>query len=314
MPSIRLAAVRRAVFPIFRRSTLLGGAFILLVGAPACQSRADQAAQLRLKFIDDTLLTTNDELSRDNDQAVKGIRAQVERNQRQPAELRVLRRAEAVHDSTRQLVDYLRGLRDRLLRQTDNEHYFRQLGGRREVAALLGGPGTAADTLHRQLRAYTRYLRQVAPAADSAALPPADFAEASVAGALATLASQETRLLLREAAGLAALQRRVTVNTLDHSYRVLATAEDNVVAPGTTYRANLLLAAALHRPTSFAMTANGQPVAPGPDGFGQVEFAVPSLRGAARRQARWTATITVRQYGRDSTFRVQVPYTIVPRR
>jgi GldM N-terminal domain len=301
----------RTIALISRRGALLGAVLGLLAGASACQSPGEQAAQLRLKFIDDTLLTTSEALARDNDGLVKAIHAQVDKNQRPPAELRVLRRAEAVHDSTQQLIGYLRELRGRLLRQTGNELHFRQLDGRREVAALLGR-GSAADSLHRRLRHHARYLQQLAPAPDP--LPPADFTDAAVTGALATLAGQETRLLLREAEALTVLQARVMTSVLKTSYRALAGAETNVVAPGTTYRADLLLAAALYRPTGFTMTANGQPVAAGPDGFGQVAFAVPPLRGAARRQASWVGSITVRHNGRDTTFQATVPYTIVPRR
>lgn len=301
--------------PILRHCLLLGGLPGLLAGTSACQSDASKTAQLRLKRIDDTLLAGNEELRHENDWTIKAIQAQIEKNRQPAAELRVLHQAEALRDSTRQLVSYLHQLRGRLVHQTGNELYFRQLAGHREVAALLGSSATA-DTLQRQLRTYAGYLRQIAPAADALvpSVPAPDFTGASVAGALATLAQQETLLLLREAGALATLQQRIEKNVSKKSYRALASAEDNEVMPGATYRASFGLAAALYRPTGFAMTANGAPVAIGPDGFGQVAFAVPPLGGAARRQASWVGSITVRTNGRESTFRVRVPYTIVRRR
>lgn len=59
------------------------------------------------------------------------------------------------------------------------------------------------------------------------------------------------------------------------------------------------------------MACDGQPFPVDENGYGQVEFVAPSLRGAAQPMAVWEGSISYRYDGRNSTFRVRVPYTIV---
>ncbi|MCC3156974.1 hypothetical protein LJ737_06980 [Hymenobacter sp. 15J16-1T3B] len=290
------------------RAAVCAGLIGLLLAG--CQSKERTATLLRLQFIDDTLLNSNDELLIANGNAVRGIHAQVEKNRRQPADTLVLRQAEAVHDATRALVDQLRRLRERLLRQTDNWQRFEHLDERQAVAALLqtGPPGArVADTLARRLRAHARLLQPLVPAASP--LPSFDEAEMPVVGALAALAEREARALLLEETALAYLSRQVSSGTLTTRWRPMVTAQASTVAPGATYRAELMLARVLvsASPRLLTMTADGQPVALDSAGVGHVAFGA----GAPRR-ATWQGRISYRNYGRDTTFRITVPYTVGP--
>ena len=57
------------------------------------------------------------------------------------------------------------------------------------------------------------------------------------------------------------------------------------------------------------MVCNGQPVAVGPDGVGHIRFRAPMQPGPAVR----TASVRVIQNGRDTVFRVRVPYRVAAR-
>jgi len=89
-----------------------------------------------------------------------------------------------------------------------------------------------------------------------------------------------------------------------------ASAESNVVAPGATYRAELGLVS--YYPADklkMHMTCNGQPVPIGSDGIGQASFRAPTRPGPAT----WTGAIRLNQNGRDTTFKVTVPYRVARR-
>ncbi|GAB2967763.1 hypothetical protein GCM10027048_43150 [Hymenobacter coalescens] len=317
------AAFSRCRAGLGRRTLLAGLLAGLLTG---CQSDERTAALLRLQLIDDALLSGSEQLWKANEQTLRGIQAQVERNRAnrsdQPAaDSLVLRQAQQARAATRAVVDHLRRLREQLRRQTGNLPYLKQPDEHHAVAALLqAGPAGArvADSLARHLSAHARQLRQLAPARPAAPadslleLPALTGEDMPLVGALAALAEHETRALLREEAALNRLRARIPNGVLQPRLQPLVTAQARTVAPGATYRAELLLARVLAPSAAsppLRMTADGQPVPVDAAGVGRVAFAVPA--GQTGR-AVWTGTITYRYFGRDTTFRVQVPYTIVP--
>ncbi|MBO3273524.1 GldM family protein, partial [Hymenobacter defluvii] len=83
------------------------------------------------------------------------------------------------------------------------------------------------------------------------------------------------------------------------------------VAAGTKYKAELFLTASASnlKPT---MTLNGSPLSVDPNGHGKVEFtATPGgFDAAGNAKKQWSGTIRFNQNGRDTTFKVTVPYTV----
>jgi hypothetical protein len=304
---------------VSHRALLLGAAALFGVASSCQQWQRGDTALLRLKFIDDTLLNNNNELWEANGNTIRLIETQAVKNQNQPTDIAKLRQAKAVHDSTRAVVNYMRDVREQLLRQTGTATKLAELDAHGKVAELLEEPHGTAATLQRRLNQFTSFLKQVHQVSgvqvkatqDSGGYSTADFDDASLASALATLSQRETAVLLQEQAVLAAIRAKVGATSLGLSLKPLAIAEASTVAPGATYRAELLLAHALNAPGSRSMTVNGAPITVGPDGHGQVSFTAPRLNGAAVRQAYWNGTITSHANGRDSTFRIRVPYTIV---
>lgn len=300
----------------------------------ACQPTA-QNELLQLYLLDDELALINDKAGKANEGAVKAIQAQVEKNHNQPEDLAVLRQSQAVRTETQQLIAYLRGLRQQLT-PADKAPTLADLTDRRVVAKVLLDDDQA-DSLQRQLSRYAAHIRpylgrSAGPALGTGGTDPQVqaiagtqlagqdftdlyFRDATVTDALAALTQQEARILRLESDAQAELSRRVSSDiVLFDQLNAFASAESNVVAEGETYRAELLLVAS-SRNLRAQMTANGQPVTADANGKGQVAFTTPLLPpGRSRQTAIWDGTVAIRTNGRDSTFRVRVPYTIVRRR
>ncbi|KAA9339694.1 hypothetical protein F0P96_03505 [Hymenobacter busanensis] len=306
----------RFPFPFVRRVAQLSFGAVALLGT-ACQSRhAREAAELKLLQIDGLLLNSNNALIHSNEVLLRGLQAKAEKNRNTPADLALLKQGKAVHDTSHALVERLREVREMLLRQTDNQAGIKHLGGEKEVAALMQ---SEAPRLQKVLARHAGFLQRAASAKNTTSVAPTtkttkgaiDFTDVSLAAALTALSQQEAEALLLETRTLTELQTRIGAAELTTTLRPLVTAEANTVAPGETYRAQLVLAHALNSPGALTMTANGQPLTVGADGIAHVRFVVPSLGGAARKQASWLGVIRGRWNGLDTTFQIRVPYTIV---
>ncbi|RZJ93833.1 MAG: gliding motility protein GldM, partial [Hymenobacter sp.] len=91
-----------------------------------------------------------------------------------------------------------------------------------------------------------------------------------------------------------------------------ASAESNTVAAGTKYKAELFLTAAASG-LKQNMTYNGSALAVDPKtNHGKIEFTARpgSFDAAGNAKASWTGSIRINQNGRDTTFKVTVPYTV----
>lgn len=307
----------------------------LLGGLLACQPTPTEHELLRLRLLDDELMAINDKVGKANSGSVKSIQAQVEKNHNQPGDVAVLTKAQAVRAETQQLVAYLRGLRHTLT-SVEAAPSVDQLADRRTVAAALLSSGRA-DSLQGRLSRYSAHLRpylklrtellpstdwadEQGPALAAAPLPGQRFADfyfrdATTGEALAALAQQEAHVLRLESEALSNLSLTVGSSNLTFdTIGAYASAESSTVAEGQTYRAEMFLTASASA-LKARMTLNGQPLQVGPDGKGQVVFTAPPLPpGQNRRTAYWAGSVAIRYHGRDTTFRVKVPYTILRRR
>lgn len=317
-----LSALRRWLLP-----GLLGGLL-------ACHSGSGATTLLRLQLLADELTLINDKVGKANNDAVESIQTMVEKNHNLPKDVQVLRQCVEVRTKTQQLRAYLRELQ-RQLSPAGETPTLAQLADTAAVAELLLRGGQA-DTLQRRLDRYAAFIRQYI---SYSTVPPLTatgddpriraiigekrarrsfrelfFQDASVGVALAVLARQEAAVLRRESDALRELSMRVGSGCGFDKIGVFAAAESNVVAEGETYRAEMFLttSATGARPR---MMLNGQPLVVGPDGKGHVALTAPRLApGQNRQTVTWEGAITLPNRGRDTTFRVRVPYTIIPRR
>jgi gliding motility-associated protein GldM len=313
------------------RQKMIGMMYLVLTALLALQ--VNSAILLKFKFIDDSLLSVNDKTSVAADGTIKGIQAAVVKNQNQARDKAVLAQSEEIRQKTKDVVSYLRGVREQLLKATENTSTeITNMSGEDKVAiTMLGGKknGIAYTTMKPKLNEYAQYMKQFLPDATPLALDGKEdnrvtkdqrtknFAELNfentpVVAALATISQKETEILKMEADALQKQAEKVGAKTIVFDkIGAFASAESNTVAAGTKYKAELFLTASA---TSISprMTLNGSPLSVGPDGKGKVEFTARpgGFDASGNAKASWTGTIRFNQNGRDTTFTVKVPYTV----
>ena len=314
------------------RQKMIGMMYLVLTALLALQ--VNSAILLKFKFIDDSLLGVNDKTSVAADGTIKGIQAAVLKNQNQARDKAVLQESEAIRSKTKEMTAYLRGLREKLLKATENTGpEMTNLSGEDKVAiTMLGGKnnGLAYTELKPKLNEYSDFIKKYVPSATALALDGKEdsrvteksqktknFAELNfentpVVAALATISQKETEVLKYEAEALSAQAQKVGAKTIVFDkIGAFASAESNTVAAGTKYKAELFLTASASS-ISPRMTLNGSSLSVGPDGHGKVEFTARpgGFDASGNAKSSWTGTIRFNQNGRDTTFTVKVPYTI----
>ncbi|UOG77200.1 gliding motility protein GldM [Hymenobacter tibetensis] len=308
--------------------------YLVLTALLALQ--VNSAILLKFKFLDDSLFGINEKVSKDHDGTVKGIAAQVEKNRNTPKDVAILKQSEQVRERTKQMIDYLRGVRDKLVAATENvkgKNEYKNMSAEDKVAiTMLGGKRDgAAYEMKSKLNEYSDYIKKIIPNATPLALDAKEdpmvtdpeqrsknFAELNfentpLVAALATLSQKETEVLKYESDALSKLSQEIggSIIVFD-KVGAFASAESNTVAAGTKYKADLFLTASATglRPT---MTLNGSPLSvDASTGKGKVEFTARpgAFDAAGNAKAQWTGTIRFKQNGRDTTFKVTVPYTV----
>jgi hypothetical protein len=256
--------------------------FLLLAGADGWAALRHYSQQNRLHQqlaqLTAVLIVENDRVSHFAEGTVMGIKAAVVKNNNQPADIALLRRAEALQGSVEQLQETLGGYGDQL----------RHTAGRKIAAPLQRlympisaglGKEELQQALARQLTTYIDTLRRLNIAvANAALLPVPDFTNnIPVTEALADLTRLESEILTYQTCALQRLGRRVGAKRwLSHPLAV-ATAQANVVAPGDTYRAQLGLVVYFSaNELRMQMACNGRPVPTDFAGVGQVRFRAPT--------------------------------------
>lgn len=314
------------------RQKMIGMMYLVLTALLALQ--VNSAILLKFKFLDDSLFGINEKVAKSNDGTVKGIQAQVEKNRNQPSDVAVLRQSEEIRDRAKEMVTYIRGVREKLLTATENKgkNEFKNMSAEDKVAiTMLGGKRDGAGyALKDELNKYSSYIQKFVPGATPLALDAKDdamvlekaqknknFAELNfentpVVAALAVLSQKEAEVLKYESDALAAQSAKVGGNVIVFDrIGAFASAESNTVAAGTKYKAELFLTASASG-LNPSMTLNGSPLRVGPDGKGKIEFtAAPGgFDDAGNAKKSWSGTIRFKQNGRDTTFKVTVPYVV----
>lgn len=287
---------------------------LLLVGAGSWATLRSYRQQTRLhqqlEELTQVLTTENDLASRNAQHTVKGIEAAVAKNRNQPTDRALLRHAKAIQTCAEQLVETLRTYGDQLRRATSNKEAVPL----QHPNAAIGSESAKKQrqALAKQLAAYNDTLRQSGAAEATAAplLAPTFEATTPVADALADLSRLEGEVLARQTPALKHISERVGARQWPMHPVATATAESNVVAPCGTYRAQLGVVSYFSaNELRMTITCNGQPISVDHNGIGLVRFRAPSRPGPAT----WTGTIRLNSNGRDTTFKVKVPYRVARR-
>jgi gliding motility-associated protein GldM len=323
------------------RQKMIGMMYLVLTALLALQVQS--AVILKFKFIDDSLLSVNDKTSNTADGTIKGIEAAVAKNNNQAVDKAVLAKSEEIRQKTKETIAYLREVRDKLVVAGGNPKgatEYKDINAEDVVATTMIGSGDKKNglgyPLKNKLNEYSNYIKEFVPDAKQLALDGKDdvrvttakdqttkeqkskdfaqlnFESTPLAAALATLSQKETEVLKLEADALSAQAQKVGAKTIVFDkLGAFASAESQTVAAGTKYKAELFLTASASniRPS---MTYNGSPLSVGPDGHGKVEFTARpgNFDQAGNAKASWTGTIRLNQAGRDTTFKVTVPYVV----
>jgi len=316
------------------RQKMIGMMYLVLTALLALQ--VNSAILLKFKFIDDSLTDVNGKTETAADNTVKGIEAAVAKNRNQAGDVAVLKKSQEIRDETKKVIDYLNEVRDNLYKATENTkggNDYKNMSAEDKVAiTMLGGKQNGlAYPMQKRLNDYSAYIKEFVPDAQPLALdakndtriaPSSEqkhknFAELNfentpVVAALAVLSQKETEVLKYQADALQKQAEKVGAKTIVFDkLGAFASAESNTVAAGTKYKADLFLTASASN-LKPSMTYNGSSLAVGPDGHGKVEFTARpgSFDQAGNAKSSWTGTIRLNQAGRDTTFKVTVPYTI----
>jgi gliding motility-associated protein GldM len=314
------------------RQKMIGMMYLVLTALLALQ--VNSAILLKFKFLDDSLLGVNEKVDKANAGQIESIQAQVKKNQSQKQDLAVLEQSKEVRERTKAMVAYLRDVRDKLVAKTENvkgKNEYKNMSAEDKVAELMlgGNKNGIAYPLKTELNKYSDYIKAYVPDAKTLALDAKDdpgvtekeqksknFAELNfentpLVAALAVLSQKEAEVLEYEADALSRLAEKVGAKTIVFDkISAFASAESNTVAAGTKYKADLFLTASASSLTPV-MTLNGSPLKV-TDGKGKIEFtATPgafNAEGVAKKT--WSGTVRIRNAGRDTTFKVTVPYMV----
>jgi len=316
------------------RQKMIGMMYLVLTALLALQ--VNSAILLKFKFIDDSLTDVNAKTDKAAEGTIKGIQEAVAKNRNQAADQAVLKQSEEIRSKTKEVVAYLASVREKLVAATENDkgkNEYKNMSAEDKVAiTMLGGTRNGlAYPMQKTLNDYSSYIGQFVPGAtplaldaktDSRVTDPEqknkNFAELNfentpLVAALAVLSQKETEVLKYEADALQKQAEKVGAKTIVFDkLGAFASAESNTVAAGTKYKAELFLTAAASG-LKQNMTYNGSALAVDPKtNHGKIEFTARpgNFDAAGNAKASWTGSIRINQNGRDTTFKVTVPYTV----
>jgi gliding motility-associated protein GldM len=315
------------------RQKMIGMMYLVLTALLALN--VNSAILQKFKLIDDSLVDVNAKTDKAADGTVKGIQEAVAKNRNQAADQQVLKQSEEIREKTKEMVAYIDQVRDKLITATENSKAgdFHNMEATDKVAiTMLGGAKNGlAYPLKDKLNGYADFIKQYVPDAAPLALDAKvdpkvtdkeqkgknfaefNFENTPVVAALAVLSQKETEVLKYQADALQKQAEKVGAKTIVFDkLGAFASAESNTVAAGTKYKAELFLTAAASG-LKQNMTYNGSPLAVDPKtNHGKIEFTARpgNFDAAGNAKANWTGSIRINQNGRDTTFRVTVPYTV----
>jgi gliding motility-associated protein GldM len=315
------------------RQKMIGMMYLVLTALLALN--VNSAILQKFKLIDDSLVDVNAKTDKAADGTVKGIQEAVAKNRNQAADQQVLKQSEEIREKTKEMVAYIDQVRDKLIAATENskagEFHNMEATDKVAVTMLGGAKNGLAYPLKDKLNGYADYIKQYVPDAAPLALDAKvdpkvtdkeqkgknfaefNFENTPVVAALAVLSQKETEVLKYQADALQKQAEKVGAKTIVFDkLGAFASAESNTVAAGTKYKAELFLTAAASG-LKQNMTYNGSPLAVDPKtNHGKIEFTARpgNFDASGNAKANWTGSIRINQNGRDTTFRVTVPYTI----
>ena len=272
-----------------------------------------------------------------NIQKIKSISKAVEDAGRRANDVAVLEKAKKIRKLTDKALSELEAMKIRLVEITGGTENNVPVGMKDEdkVAEymILNKNGlklkTILNTYNTQLiklvdyKSFTPHAIAIEPKNDPRILDKKqkkknfsvyNFANTPLIAALPTLSQFETEIINREADALKSLADQVGAEDLAFDQiKLIANAESRVVAAGTKYKADLIVAASSSALTP-AMTVDGRKISvDGSSKFGQVEFTASAGKydKEGRAQKSYKAKVVLDQGGVRKVIEEVIPYTVV---
>ncbi|TAE75938.1 MAG: gliding motility protein GldM [Bacteroidetes bacterium] len=134
----------------------------------------------------------------------------------------------------------------------------------------------------------------------------ANFGQTPVVAAMAVLTQKQNEIIRYEQEVLKKLVSGDMSSELKFDkIRAVATADANIVALGSEYKAEMYITASSSK-SGASMTYNGSSVRVDPDGVGEVKFTA-----SGKGEQSWKGTITIKQRGKDTTFTFTKKFEVV---
>jgi gliding motility-associated protein GldM len=324
------------------RQKMIGMMYLVLTALLALQ--VSSAIIQKFQFLDDSLQQAVEVSNKANGDTQAKIAKQVKDS---PKDQYVLTKADQVRAETSKLIGYIHGLRKSMIDTTGGRDEDGSYIGAKEeelVAGMMvgteGQKKAKGYVLQNMLNAYVVSVSAIVGNDPESKLPSVpvrkiamdgnedpmfksdpekkneNFAQLSfdhtpMVAALAVLSTKEADVRKIETEALEALARLVGASTIkfDNVFAV-ATAKSGIVAAGLDYEAELFLAASSSA-ANPVMTRNGASV-PVEGGRGKIKFRAQAgnYDAEGNSKQKWTGAISIKNKGRDTTFKIEVPYVV----
>jgi len=272
-------------------------------------------------------------LKDNSDNSLKMLKVSVKKNGNTREGLNMIKRAESLKKRTAEMLGDIEKIKSRLINDAGDgldpkTHTVKrpkdQFYTYREMIGLPGGTKGMAYGLEAKLKAYNAWVNaeykdilknQLAPLTKvGGAKDPKDFVRHNfrrkpIVLVLAKLSQLQHQVLEDESQVLNQMQILIPFDQdlkFDRIYTGVS-AERSVLRSGDTYHATMAIAAYPSK-TKARMTVNGKPIKV-EEGIGKVRFKTTYPLG----KKIWKGSITFKNRGRDTTFRIEKEYIVVPR-
>ncbi|WKN41820.1 gliding motility protein GldM [Tunicatimonas pelagia] len=313
------------------RQKMIGMMYLVLTALLALQ--VSNTILDRFVFIDQSLDQSAESYKVKNSGTVDRIRTAVEEAGNREEDVVVLKKAQEVRAKTNNVVNKLNEYRAAFIEKTGGEEENGTYAGGKnedEVANLMIRQ-KKGDELKKTLNDYAQFVAKESgtefeplaldgrenpvfkdnPDQNKKSFAELNFQNTPMVAGLATLNDLKTKVLARETSALDALARQVGAADLKFDdIKVMVRPKSNVVAAGTTYEADLFIAASSSAVTP-KMLVNGKPV-PVEGGMGKIKFPASASKYDKdnRAEQKFKATIQIDQGANSETYEETFSYFV----
>jgi len=313
------------------RQKMIGMMYLVLTALLALQ--VSNTILDRFIFIDKSLEQSAENYKAKNSNTVDRIRNAVEEAGDREEDVAVLNKAQEVRAKTNEVVSKLDEYRETFVDITGGpEEGGGYKGGKNEdeIANLMVRQ-KEGDQLKQVLNDYAQFIAQETgtefeplaldgrenpvfkdnPDQNKKSFAELNFQNTPMVAGLATLNDLKTQVLARESSALDELARKVGAKDLKFDdIKVMVRPKSNVVAAGTTYEADLFIAASSTGMTP-KMMVNGKPV-PVEGGMGKIKFPASATKYDKdnRAEQKFKATIKIDQGANSETYEETFSYFV----